>query len=109
MTFYVVDAEGRLINRKTVTKIEKPPTPPEETPSEEELNDLEDAIFESKEHRVKFLKSLTEKDEDFEKFISHLETRRKKGLLRCWKKMNWRPSKDKKRIVMGCNPYKVKK
>lgn len=109
MTFYVVDAEGRLMNRKTMKKKIPPAPSSDETPSKEELNDLEDAIFESKEHRVKFLESLTEKDEDFEKFVFNLKTRRERSLLRCWKKMNWRPSKDKKRIVIGYNPYKVKK
>lgn len=107
--FFVVDADGNrldkparpmkavIVKKKTVTVKQK------------ELDDLEDAIFQDDNSRVKFLNMVVKDVGSFDEYLKKLETRKMRTLAYCWKKMNWRPSTDKRKVVIFVeNPYKKK-
>lgn len=118
--FYVVDAEGRRMGRtlsKKRSKRDKPPKQPKKQPSQDELDDLQQAVWEDSTFRVKFLKfiqgweSKSDTDEELDEYLDKLPTMQDKALFHCWTVLEWRPSFNKKKVVimMKNNTYKAKK
>lgn len=114
--FYVVDADGRRIfkrdsDRKCKLR-DKPPRKPKHEASKTNLEELEDAVFHDPSYRLKFLNMIADnvENEKFDDFLEKLKTRREKTLYHCWTELKWRPTKNKKSVIILLdNPYKRKK
>jgi hypothetical protein len=105
--FFVVDADGNRLDN------EKPKTPRSspmkivKTVKMGELDDLEDAIFEDDNARAKFLDMYGKDPGSFDDFLKKFAIRKKRTVAHCWKNLNWRPSADKRKVlILAANPYK---
>lgn len=113
--FYVVDADGRRIFKKDSDRKcklrDKPPRKPKHEVSKTNLEELEDAVFHDPSYRLKFLNMISgAENEEFDNFLANLKTRRERTLYRCWTDLKWRPTKNKKSVmILLDNPYKRKK
>lgn len=120
----IVDAEGKrlpkprlkrnknvkynsLWQRNCTPILPRPPNPVSETLAN--ISKLEDAIFEDKEYRAKYLniyRDLESAEEDFDAYLMKHNIRKKKALIHCWETLGWRPSSNGKQVINAKNnPY----
>lgn len=107
MPSFVVDVDGvRVRNHR---KREPPPVKAPSRPTMKDFRDLEDAIHEQPLFRQKFYRLCGNPSpgEALKMKVDGQTKMRVLALRYCWSQLMWRPSNDKKRVIikLSCNPY----